>query len=131
MEGRGGDFEENADHHEGEGGENETMGARVGYQAGDFVDLGRAGGAEDEGYSVEQEAGGEGAEEKVLDGGFRAFAGVFAESGEDVGGDGGDFKGDEDDQEFNGGGHQAHTDGAENHEGEVFAAMMLVGGQGV
>ena len=131
VEGSGGDFEEDADHEKGEGGEDEVAASRMGDQGADFVDLRGARSAEDEGHSVEEEAGGEGAEKEVFDGGFGALAGVFAEAGENVGRDGGDFEGDENNQELDRRGHQAHADCAEDHQGEVFAAMVLVGGQGV
>ena len=93
---------------------------------GDLVDLRGSGSAEDERDAVEQECCGEGAEEKVFDGGFRAAAGVLAIAGEDVGGDGGDFESDEDDEQLDGGGEQAHADGAEDDERVVLALVMAV-----
>ena len=126
VEGRGGDLEENADEHERQRGENEGLILRDGREVGDLVDLRGSGGAEDERDAVEQERGGEGAEEEVLDGGFRAAAGLLAVAGEDVGGDGGDFEGDEDDEQLDGGGEQAHADGAEDDERVELALMVAV-----
>ena len=97
VEGRGGDFEENADEHERQRGDDQGLILRGGRELRDLVDLRGSGGAEDERDAVEQKCGGEGAEEEVLDGGFRAAAGLLAVAGEDVGGDGGDFESDEDD----------------------------------
>ena len=104
---------------------------RGGSQVRDLVDLRGAGGAEDQRDAVEQECGGEGAEQEVLDGGFRAAAGLLAVAGEDVGGDGGDFESDEDDQQLDGAGEQAHADGAEDDERVVLALVMAVFGEGV
>ena len=56
---------------------------------------------------------------------------MLAVAGEDVGGDGGDFEGDEDDQQLDGGGEQAHADCAEDDERVVLALMMGVLGQRV
>ena len=104
---------------------------RDGRELGDLVDLRCAGGAEDERDAVEQKCRGEGAEEKVLDGGFGAAAGLFAIAGEDVGGDGGDFEGDEDNQQLDCAGEQAHADRAEDDESVELALVMAVVGQGV
>ena len=53
-------------------------------------------------------------------------AAVLAVAGEDVGGDGGDFESDEDDQQLDGAGEQAHAHGAEDDEREVFALVVAV-----
>ena len=98
----------------------------VGARCGDLVDLRGAGGAEDERDAVEEECRGEGAEQEVLDGGFRAAAGLLAVAGKDVGGDGGDFEGDEDDEQLDGAGEQAHADGAEDDERVELALMVAV-----
>jgi hypothetical protein len=80
-----GNLEKNSDKHHGEGAFDEKLILCVCGAAGDVVDGGGAGGAEDEGDAVEEECGGEGAEKEVLDGRFRTFPGLFALSGEDVG----------------------------------------------
>ena len=131
VEGRGGDFEENADEHERQRGENEGLILRGGRECGDLVDLRGSGGAEDERDAVEQECGGEGAEQEVFDGGFRAAAGVLAVAGEDVGGDGRDFESDEDDEQLDGAGEQAHADCAEDNERVELALMVAVFGERV
>jgi len=56
---------------------------------------------------------------------------VLAPAGKDVGGDGGDFEGDEDDEELDGGGEQAHADSAEDDEGVELALVVGVFGQRV
>ena len=116
VERRCGNLEENADQHEREGGENERLVLRDGGESRDLIDLRGAGGAEDQGNAVEQKRGGKGAEEEVLDGGFRAAAGLLPVAGEDVRGDGRDFEGDEDHEQLDGAGEQAHADGAEYDE---------------
>ena len=97
VKGRGGDLEENADQHQRQGGQNEGVILGSGREMGDLVDLRGAGGAKDQRDAVEKKAGGEGAKQEVLDGGFRAAASLFAIAGKDVGGDRGDFQSDEDD----------------------------------
>ena len=131
VEGRGGDFEENADQHERQRGDDQGLVLRGGRQVRDLVDLRGSGSAEDERDAVEQECGGEGAEEEILDGGFRAAAGLLAVAGKDVGGDGRDFKRDEDDEQFDGAGEQAHADCAEDDERVELALMVAVCGQRV
>src|SRR5262245_58173833 len=131
MEWRGGNLEEDSDEHHGEGAFNEELVLRIGGVVSDLVDGGGACGAEDERDAVEKEGGGEGAEEEIFDGGFGALAGLLAVSGEDVGGDGGDFESDEDDEEFGGGSEQTHTDCAEDHESVVLALVMAVFRQGI
>ena len=125
MEGRGGDLEENADEHQRQGRDQEET-VRDGGQAGDLVDLRGAGGAEDQGDAVEKECRGEGAEQEVLDGGFRAAAGLLAVAGQNVSGDGGDFERDEDEQQLDGPGEQAHADCAEDDESIEFALVVAV-----
>ena len=56
---------------------------------------------------------------------------MLAVAGEDVGGDGGDFERDEDDEQLDGAGEQAHADCAEDDERVVLALMMGVLGQSV
>ena len=131
MEGRGRDLEENADEHKRQRGEDEGLVLREGREMGDLVDLRGSSGAEDERDAVEQKRGGEGAEEEVLDGGFRTAAGLLAVAGEDVGGDGGDFEGDEDEEQLNRAGKQAHADGAEDDERVELALVMARLGQSV
>ncbi len=94
-----------------------------GEAGGDGGDAGRAGGSEAEGDAVEEEGRGEAAEEEVLEGGFGGCRAAFAEAGEDVGGDGGDFEADEDHEELDGAGHEHHAGGAEADEGEVLAGV--------
>ncbi len=95
------------------------------------IDLRGAGGAKDEGDAVKQKCGGKGAKEEVFDGGFRAAAGLLAVTGEDVGGDRRDFEGDEDHEQLDGAGEQAHADGAEDDERIKLALVMAVFGQRV
>jgi len=99
----------------------------VGDSPGNFIDLRSAGSAEDERNAVEQEPCGEGTKEKILDGRFGAFAVFFAVAGQNVGGDGGDFKGDEDHQQFDRRSHEAHANRAKDDEREILAAVVLVG----
>ncbi len=131
MEGRGGDFEENADEHERERGDDERLILRGGSELGDLVDLRGSGSAEDERDSVEQKGSGKGAEEEVFDGRFRAAAGVLAPAGEDVRGDGGDFEGDKGDEKLDRAGEQAHADCAEDDERVKLALMVRVRREGV
>ncbi len=131
VEGRGGDLEENAHQHQPQPGQDERVILRGGREAGDLVDLRGAGGAEDHRDAVEQEGGGEGAEQKVLDGRFRSAGGVLAVAGQNIGGDGGDFQRDEDQQQLDRAGQQAHSHRAEDDERVELALMMAVFGQGV
>src|SRR4051812_6624434 len=126
MKGSSGNLKENSDEHHGEGPFDEDLVLCVCGVAGNVVDRGGAGGAEDEGDAVEEKCRGKGAEEEVLDGGFRALAGLLAVSGENVGGDRGDFESDEYDEEFGGGGQEAHADGSEDHECVVLALVVAV-----
>src|SRR6202012_1598655 len=107
----------------GEGGEGEGRGGGGLEAVSDGVDVGRAGGAEGQCDAIEEESGGEGAEQKVLDGGFGGGGLAFAEAAHDVGGDGGDFEADEDHEELDGAGHEHHADGAEAEEGVVLAGV--------
>jgi hypothetical protein len=50
----------------------------------------------------------------------------FAVAGKDVGGDRGDFEGNEDHEQFDGAGEQAHADRAEDDEGVELALMVAV-----
>ena len=61
---------------------------RRGRQAGNLVDLRGAGGAEDQRDAVEQEGGGEGAKQKILDGRFGSAGRLLAITGQHVGCDG-------------------------------------------
>ena len=90
------------------------------------ADGGGAGGSEGEGDAVEEEGGGEGAEQEVLDGGLGGGGLAFAEAGHDVGGDGGDLEADEDHEQLDGAGHEHHAGGAEEDEGEVLAGVAGV-----
>ncbi len=69
-------------------------------QVSDLIDLRSAGGAKDQRHAVEEKSGGKGAEKKVLDGRFGTAACLLAITSQDVGGDGGDFEGDEDEQQL-------------------------------
>ena len=51
---------------------------------------------------------------------------MLAPAGKNVGGDGRDFEGDEDDEQLDGGGEQAHADGAEDDERVKLALMVGV-----
>ncbi len=104
---------------------------RGGQQAGDLVDLRGAGGAKDQRDAVEQKSCGKGAEQKVLDGGFGAAARVLAIAGQNVGGDGGDLQRDEDQQQLDRAGEQAHADRAKDDQRVELALMMAVFRQGV
>jgi Sec-independent protein translocase protein TatA len=53
------------------------------------------------------------------------------QAGKNVGGDGGDFKRDEDDEQLDGRGEQAHADGAEDNERVELALVVGVLGQRV
>src|SRR6185437_2594483 len=88
---------------------------------GDVGDARAAGGAVDQRDSVEEEGRGEGAEKEILERGFGALRTAAAEARHDVGGDRGDFEGDEDQQQLHGARHEHHADGSEEHEGEEFA----------
>ena len=114
VEGSGRDLEAETDDDHGDGEEGEGGGvADVPMPCGDAEDVGRPGGSEDERDAVEEEGGGEAAEQEVLDGGLSDAGGLaLAEAGHDVGGDRRDFKTDEDHEELNGAGHEHHADGA-------------------
>ncbi len=126
VERRGGNLEENADQHERQGSENERLVLRDGGEARDLIDLRGAGSAKDEGNAVKQKRGGKRAEEEVFDGGFRAAAGLFPVTGKDVGGDRGDFEGDEDHEQLDGAGEQAHANSAEYDERVILALVVAV-----
>ena len=96
---------------------------------GDLVDLCCSRGAKDQGDAVEQECGGKRAEKKILDGRFRTAASLFAVAGQNIGGDGGDFQCDKDQQQFDCAGEQAHADSAKDDQRVVLALMMAVFGQ--
>ena len=103
LEGRGGDLEAEADQdHERwqsrRGSESWLCGSAAAMAA--MLRCSRC--AEDQRDSVEEECGGEGAEQEVLDCRFGALACALAEAGEDVGGDRRDFEADEDQQQFDG-----------------------------
>ena len=94
---------------------------------GDGYDGGRAGGAEGHGDAVEEEGGGKGAEQEVLDGGLGCGGATFAEAGEDVGGDGRDLEADENHEELDRRGHEHHAGGTEEDEGEILAGVAVGG----
>ena len=131
VEGRGGDFEENSDQHKRQRGKDEGLILRNGRETRNLVNLRGACGAKDHCDAVEKKCSSEGAEEEVFDGGFGAAAGLLAVAGEDVGGDRGDFEGNEDDEQLDGGGEQAHADCAENDEGVELALVVAIGWQSV
>src|ERR1019366_5246185 len=119
-------FEQNTDQHQRQGRQQQRVILGGGGAAGDFVNLRGAGGAEDQGNAVEQERGGEGSEQKVLDGRFRAASGFLAVPSENVGGDGRDFESNEDHQQFDRRGEQAHPHGAKYDQGVELALVMAV-----
>ena len=131
MEWGSGDFEENAHQHERQRRENQRLVLRHGREPRDLVDLGGSGSAEDQCDAVEQKSGGKGAEEKIFDGGFGAAAGLFAVAGENVGGDRGNLKRNENDEELDGAGEQAHADRAKDDERVKLALVVAVFGQRV
>ncbi len=130
MKGRDGDLEAESGEDEGNGDVSKGLDVRGIFQGGCNVkDVGGAGGSVEKSYAIKEECSSEGAEEEIFEGAFGAFRGMAAESGEDVAGDGRDFKGDEDEHEFDGGGHEAHADRAQEDEGVVFATIDLLQGE--
>ncbi len=125
VEGRCGDLEAEADDDQRER-EKARRAWRWWRGRGRWRRCGGAGGSEGEGDAVEEEGGGEGAEQEVLDGGLGAGGLALAEAGEDVGRDGGDLEADEDHEELDRAGHEHHAGGAEEEEGEVLAGVVGV-----
>ena len=86
---------------------------------------GGAGGSEAERDAVEEECGGEAAEQEVFDGGLGGGGLALAEAREDVGGDRGDLKADEDHEQLDRASHEHHAGGAEEHERVVLAGVRV------
>ena len=123
VEGGGGDLEAETDEDHADSEPAEERGFGDSHARGDGGDAGGAGCAEAQRDAVEEEGGGEAAEKEVLDGGLGCGGAAFAETGEDVGGDRGDFEADEDHEELDGRSHEHHAGGAEADEGKVLAGM--------
>ena len=99
---------------------------RRGHEAGDLVNLRGAGGAEDHRDAVEQEGCGEGAEQKILDGGFRSASGVLAVAGQNIRSYGRDLQRDEDQQQLDRAGEQAHAHRAEDNQRVELALVVAL-----
>ena len=122
LEGGGGDFEAEADQDQGEAEFEEIAGAvGVGHQR----EIRGAGDAVDQGDAVEEEGGGERAEQEVLHGRFAGLEGVAAISGQDVAGDRAHFEADEGGEKFLRGGEDAHAGGGEQDQGEEFGGFQI------
>ena len=82
---------------------------------GDAVEVGGAGQAVDPGHAVDQDGGGEDAEQEVLHAALEGGLTPLGEGGEDIGGQGRELDGDEDHHQIAGGADQHR---AEDGEGE-------------
>jgi hypothetical protein len=131
VEGRGGDLEENAHQHQPQPSQDQRVILRGGGKAGDLVHLGCAGCAEDQRDAVEQKGGGEGAEQKILDRRFGAARGVLAVTNQNIGRDGGYLQRDEDQQQLDRAGEQAHSHRAEDDQRVELALMVALFGERV
>ena len=121
MERSRGDFEAQADEHQPHG-EIGQRGLLRMQDIRDVVDVGGSGGAVDHGHAVEEERGGERAEQKILQRRLGAFRGAAAHAGKNVGRDRRNLQRDEDQHQLDGGRHQHHADGAEENQSVILAA---------
>ena len=96
---------------------------------GDLVDLRGAGRAKDQRHAVEEKGSGKRAKQEVLDCRFGATRRLLAITGKNVSGDRGDFESDENDQQFDCAGEQAHADRAKGDQSVELALVMAVFGQ--
>ena len=125
VEGSERDLEAEADEHhrDGEDGEVRRGGGRDAVVDGG--DGGGAGCAEAERDAVEEECGGEAAEQEVFERGLGGGGLAFAEARKDVGGDRRDLEADEDHEQLDGAGHEHHAGGAEERERVELAGVRV------
>lgn len=98
----------------------------VGQEAGDGGQVGRAGGAVDEGDAVEEEGRGERPQHEVLEARLLGLGAVALHGGQDVGGDGEDLEAEEDHDEVAGDGHHHAAGRRQQQEHVVLRAVELL-----
>ena len=127
LEGRGGDFEAEADEDQREA---ELQHGACGIGGIHSQKIGGAGDAVDERDAVQKKGRGERAEKEILHRGFAGLQRVAAIAREDVAGDGAQLEADERGEQFLRGGEDAHSGGGEEDErvefrvGEAFAVEI-------
>ena len=83
-----------------------------------------------EAETEEQEGGGHGAEQEVLDGRLRGFGPRLVKAGEKAEGDARQFKGDEPEEQRGGRRHQGEAGGGEQEQGDVLRDVRQAQGPG-
>src|ERR1035437_2744441 len=107
LEGRGGDFEGQSDEHQGGGDGQDGVGCLVQNGAANQQQVDAAGGAVDQRHAVQEEGGGEAAEQEILERRLVRALIVAQIAGQDIARDGGDLEANEDHDQVVRGGHQA------------------------
>ncbi len=127
MEGHRGDLEAEADQQEPEPDDQHRIASALrGHRVGDAVQVGGAGGPEDEGDAVDEEAGGEGPDQQILQRGL-ARVGPGAEvPGEHVERDRHRLEAEEDDDEIARRRHQHHAQRGEQHQDVELARLLAL-----
>src|ERR1039458_9612634 len=129
LEGRGGDLEGETNEHQGGGHGQEDRVGRPQNGGANQQQVDAAGDAVDDGHAVQEEGGGEAAEQEIFECGFVAALIVAQIAGQDVTRDGGDLQADEDHDQVVGSGHQALAGDTEQQQRVVLAGFGVLLGQ--
>jgi len=130
LEGEAGDHQRHRDEHEAEVDLARGRSLRhLGERGVDAGEVGVAGGAVEQRAAVEEQRGGEGAEQEVLHGGLRAARRAAAEAGEGVDAERHGLEPEEEREQIPRGGEDDRADRGEGEERVELAAVELVLGQ--
>ncbi len=125
LKGRGRNLEAKADQNHGHGERSKARRRALGKSGGDLSDIRASRCSKGQGNAVEKEGSRERAQQKVLEASLGALAGALANGREDVGRDGRDFQADENQQQLDRAGHQAHAHSAEEHQRVILGRPFL------